>query len=141
MPVQVQLAAPITRLGQVRSARRRLAAVRAALQSPSPEELGRAIPLLDEAIACLRALEQAGMEQCGMDQSGIAPPGLAPPNADLAQELGALQFELGVVRRLLDGGEEFYRGWSRILALAEGGYMPTGAPTPLMAPGSVSVKG
>lgn len=112
-------------LAQVKSARGRLAEVRAVLQSPSPEELSRCIPLLDEAIACLEAMD----------------PGQQPRKADLAQELGLLRFELGVVRRLIEGGAEFYQGWARILAMAAVGYTVTGEPAPLTAPGSVSVEG
>jgi hypothetical protein len=122
---QVEGLAQVKGLVQIKSARGHVAAVRAALQSPWPEELGRGIPRLNEAIVCLEALE----------------PGRDPRKADLAQELSALRFELGVVRRLVAGGAEFYRGWARILAMAAGSYTPTGDPAPLTAPGSVSVEG
>jgi len=112
-------------LARVKSARGHVVAVRAALQSPSPEELGRCIPLLDEAVACLKAME----------------PVRDTRQTDLVRELDALRFELGVVRRLIEGGNQFYRGWARILAMAAVGYTPTGDPAPLPAPGSVSVQG
>jgi len=117
--------AQVKGLDQVKSARGHVAEVRAALQFPSPEELSRGIPLLNEAIVCLQTME----------------PDRDSRNADLARELGALRFELGVLRRLVEGGAEFYRGWARVLAMAAAGYTPTGAPAPLAAPGSVSVEG
>ena len=70
-------------LAQVKSAHGRIAAVRAALQSPSPEELGRCISLLGEAIACLQARE----------------PDRDWQRAELSHELGALRFGLGACPR------------------------------------------
>lgn len=125
-------AAHDTILAKLRQARARMAEVRQALSSAStPEEIGACLPLLEEAIACLRAIA----------------PVPAPPNAlklsgpELAGEIAAVRFESGIVRRVLEGGAQFYQGWARILAGAVAGYMPTGEPAALTAPGSVSIEG
>lgn len=112
-------------LSQVKRARGHLAAVRAQVISSSPEEVERCIPELHDAIACLRAVE---------------------PTPELAGELGALQFELGIVKRLVQRGADFYQDWAKVLAATAAGYTAAsytaaGDPAPLSAPGSVSVKG
>jgi hypothetical protein len=121
-------------LGEIRSARARLGEVLRALSSSSaphvvtPEEIGGCAPLLEEAIACLRAMP--------------APQNPSLRNGpELAREFEGLRFELGVVRRLIEGGAEFYRGWARILATAAAGYTPSGEPAALTASGSVSLEG
>ena len=110
-------------LAQVKIARERVGAVRAALRSATPEEIGGCLPLLDEAIGCLHAVPTA------------------PHDPELAGELDALQFELGVARRLIEGSAEFYRGWAGVLATAAAGYTPAGEPAALTAPGSVCLEG
>jgi hypothetical protein len=112
-------------LSQVKRARGHLAAVRTLLRSPSAEDVNRCIPLLHEAIACLGASE---------------------PTPELARELSALRFEVGVVRRLIERGAEFYQGWAKWMAAAAAGqaamsYTETGNPAPRAAPGSLSVRG
>lgn len=122
-------------LSQVKRARGHLAAVRAQVLASSPEEVERCIPALHEAIACLREIEPA---------PDLPTPGL--PTSDLRGELNALRFELGVVQRLIQRGAEFYQGWANTLAATAmgytaGSYTAGGAPAPLSAPGSLSVKG
>ena len=107
-------------LAEVKSARGHLAAVRAQVLSSSPEEVEQCIPVLHEAIACLRAVE---------------------PRADLAKELNALRFEIGVVGRLVERSAAFYHGWAKTLAAAAAGYTATGDPAPLRVARSISVEG
>ncbi len=107
-------------LSQIKRARGHLAAVRAQMLSTSPEEVEQCIPALHEAIACLRAVE---------------------PRQELAGELRALHFELGVVSRLAQHGAEFYQNWAQVLASAATGYTAAGNAAALTAAGSLSVKG
>jgi hypothetical protein len=114
-------------LAQVQRTRARVGEIRATLRSPTAEEIGGCVPLLEEAIACLRAVEAAADDR---ERWGEA-----------ALEMAGLQFELGVVGRLIEGGAAFYQGWARVLATAAAGYTPAGEPAALNAPGSVSVQG
>ena len=106
-----------------------MAAVRAALKAPTPEEIGGCLPLLGEAIDCLQAAPTARHD-----------PELAG-ESELAGELDALRFEVGVLRRLIERGAAFYQGWARVLATTAAGYTPAGEPAALTAPGSVCLEG
>lgn len=116
-------------LAQIKIARGRVAAVRAALENPTPEDVAGCLPLLEDAIGCLGAMPVAPGEFHAAREPG------------LAGELDALRFDLGVMQRLVEGGAEFYRNWARALATVAGGYTPSGEPAALTAPGSVSVEG
>jgi len=114
-------------LALVRSARGRVADVRAALRNPSPEEFEHCIRLLDEAITELKEFEPAP---------------IATPNPDLLRsEIAALQFELGVVRRIVEGGTELCAGWAKVLATAAAGYTQRGEPAAMPANRSISMEG
>jgi hypothetical protein len=116
----------ITR-NKLRSARARMREARLALSFAGPEEISGCVRLLEEAVACLRALPPA------TDRGMKTDP-------EMAREWEAVRFEWGIVRRLIEGGGQFYQGWARILAAASG-YTPSGEPVALTAPGSVSLKG
>ena len=105
---------------EIRAVRRRLAEVRFLLISPSPDEVNRCVPLLEEAITRMQAIQ---------------------PAPERTGELRALRFELGVVGRVAAGGAEFYHEWARMLAAAAAGYTAAGEPAPLTAAGSLSVRG
>jgi hypothetical protein len=111
----------------IKRARLRLGEVRRALQPGEPElvpdQVRACTGLLEEAIACI----------------GTVP--ITAASRELRREFESFRFELGVIRRLLDGGANFYRDWGRIVAGVASGYMPSGEPAPLTAAGSVSVKG
>lgn len=126
-------------LSKLRQARARTAEVRQALESAStPEEVGACVPLLHEAIACLQTLATAA----NPSPENASPKRTATPSQpELAREFAALRFELGVARRLIEGGAEFYQGWARTLAAVLSGYTPSGEPAPLTAPGSLSLQG
>ncbi len=110
-------------LAQAKMARERVAVVRGALKTSNLEEIAGCLPLLEEAIGCLHQMPAA------------------PPDAELRSELEALRFDVGVVRRLAEGGAEFYRNWARVLATTAAGYTPAGEPAALAARGSISVEG
>ena len=103
----------------VENVRMRLAEARALILSPSPDGVMRSIPLLEQAVTCMQSLEPA--------------PAMLP-------ELRALQFEIGVVARLVVRGAAYYRNWAKTLAAAAG-YTAAGEPAPLTAAHSVSVEG
>ena len=155
-PSQARLAQPMPDeagpeaiLSKLQQARVRTAEVRQALASAStPEEVGACVPLLHDAIACLQSLAAApdpSPENPSLE--GASPENSSPKNAatpsqpELAREFAALRFELGVARRLIEGGAEFYQGWARTLAVVLSGYTPSGEPAALTAPGSLSLQG
>ena len=124
-------------LSRLREARARLGEARLALASAStPEEIGRCAPLLEETILLLQAIPSLpGGPNRAVEGKAVE------DDAELAREFAALQFELGVVRRLIEGGMNFYQGWARILAAVLVGYTPSGEPAALTAQGSVSLEG
>jgi len=138
-------AGPEAILSKLRQARARTAEVRQALATAStPEEVSGCMPLLHEAIACLQSLAAVP----DPSPENPAPKHAAPPSSpatparpELAREFAALRFELGVARRLIEGGAEFYQGWARTLAAVLSGYTPSGEPAELTAPGSLSLHG
>ncbi len=110
---------------RVQNARRLVAAARQALESASPEEAGRCATLLEQAIASVESAKEGGLEGVRAEFDALR----------------ALKVELGILGRVAERGEEFYRGWARTLAAAALGYRPTGEPARLEAPGSVSLQG
>ena len=98
-----------------------------ALLSPSPEEIERCLPALEEAVRCLAGAEQE-----------LEHPGLGG-------ELNALKNELRIVSRLIEHGAAFYQGWAKLLGAATAGYMPTGEAAPIAGlmngTGNISVRG
>ncbi len=119
-------------LRKLQQARARLSDVQRVLAAAStPGEIGGCAPLLEEAILALQAIPFLPNE----------PDHAVEYEAELAREFAALQFELGVVRRLIEGGADFYQGWARALAAVLTGYTPSGEPAALTAQGSVSLEG
>jgi hypothetical protein len=103
----------------VASVRESVAALRVALLAPTPELLESQIPALEQAIQLLRRCEPQG------------------PNP----ELRALAAELRTVAALIEHGITSQHGWARLLAASLSGYQPDGEPSPLTAPGSISITG
>ena len=108
-------------------ARRRVADLRQALLSPSPEEIERCLPGLAEAATCLGQLERE----------------LHSERADplLAAELQALQRDLKMIARMVQQSSAFYRGWASILGAAAGGYTSSGQAAEIAVPGTIAVRG
>lgn len=142
-------------LGEIQRARRHVDALCLALQSPSPEEMELCLPALEEAVACLQSVEQALREQSlsprttsisstrSSARAGLPAPTLQPTPIVLPilHQLHSLNNELDIAQRLVIHGAAYCDTWSRMLGGAEGGYVASGDPAPLSAPGSVSVKG
>jgi hypothetical protein len=124
-------------LSKLRQARARLSDVQRVLAAAStPKEIGGCAPLLEEAILALQAIPSLpGGPNHAVESEAVE------TGAELAREFAELQFELGVVRRLIEGGADFYQGWARVLAAVLTGYTPSGEPAALTAQGSVSLEG
>jgi len=116
-------------LAEIKQARARIEVLRLALVSPAPEELGAALPGLEEAARCLEAVES----RIGRDVH-------AP--YEVRRELRLLKNDLRIVTPLIEHGVAFCRGWAKMLG-AGPGYTPAGVSTPLEphCGGTVSVRG
>lgn len=113
---------------KVSNARTHVASLRAALLLPSPDEIGRCLPALMEAVQCLGSVEHE-LRDRGRD------------HPDLRSELKALLNELRLVNQLIEHGAALCQGWATLLGAATAGYMPSGEAVPLTAPGVISVEG
>ena len=71
----------------------------------------------------------------------LAPLQTAPIGLPILHQLHSLNNELDIAQRLVIHGAAYCDTWSRMLGGAEGGYVASGDPAPLSAPGNVSVKG
>jgi hypothetical protein len=103
--------------------RGRLAGVRAALTGGAQPDFAAQMGVLAAAAAQLQDLAR-GWQQ--------APPA-GPERAAVRAELEALEAELGRLKHLVDAGEEFWRGWARMLGL-DTGYTAAGVEAPLLTP-------
>lgn len=89
-------------LAAVKQARENVRSLRMALEGPSAEEIGAALPGLQEAVNHMETLEQE-----------IRAGRLAPH--DVRRELQFLKSDLKVTGRLIEHGVAFCQGWSRLL--------------------------
>jgi hypothetical protein len=87
---------------KIKQARDRIEALRVALLSPEPEEIGAALPGLEEAARCLETVEQQMRE-------GI------PGSYDVRRELKLLKNDLRIVTRLIEHGVAFCQSWAKML--------------------------
>lgn len=117
---------------KVSIARGHVAALRAALLCPSPDEIARCAGGLVEAAQCLVFVK--GLLETGLVEEGL-------PGEDLGPELDALKNELRSVDKLIEHGAAFNRGWARLLGAATAGYTPSGEAASLSVPGAISVQG
>ncbi len=113
---------------KVRNARTHVAALRTALLLPSPEEIGRCVLALMEAVQCLGSVERELRERGGK-------------HPELRSDLKALLNELRLVNQLIEHGAALCQGWATLLGAATAGYTPAGAAAPLTAPAAISVQG
>jgi hypothetical protein len=120
--------------GQIRRARRHVAALRSALLSPaqSPGELMDCAPGLSKAAGHLSAIEHRLRAQPAVSKV---------VSIDHVRELKSLQTDLRAVQKLIEHGAAFHRGWARLLGVAAAGYTSSGEAAPLRARGSVAMKG
>ena len=112
----------------INNARKHVEALRLALLTPSPEQIVRCLPGLEEAARCLAATERE------LPRAG-------PERLELPAELRALKNDLRAVNRLIERGAAYHQGWAKLLGLAAAGYTPTGDAAPIAASGSLSIRG
>jgi hypothetical protein len=101
------------------SVRHSVAALRAALLAPTPEALEAQVPELERAA---QELSEVSPEN---DPAGLR----------------ALAAEVRAVQKLIGHGFEVQQTLVRLLAASLSGYRPDGEPSPLDAPGSISIAG
>ncbi len=141
-------------LAAINDARASVAALRAALKKPSPDQLVACLPALSEAGGRLRAVEIELLRNTGttkpdgsfFSENGCqsAPEqlrGSPPDSGEIARALKSLKSDLRAAAKLIEHGATFYRGWARLLGAAAAGYTPSGEAALLAVPGSVSVEG
>ena len=117
-------------LARVQRARWSVGALREALLTPSPEQISGCLPALEESVSALRQLERE-LDSERNPQT----------RRELRAALSALAGDLRIARRLIEHGAALYQGWANLLAAAAGGYVASGQPAPLTAPGTLSLEG
>jgi hypothetical protein len=137
-------------LATIHDVRASVAALRAALKKPSPDQLLACLPALSEAAERLSAIEaellRNGRTTTPGGSSGDQPDSepastWRADSVEIARALKSLKSDLRAAVNLIEHGAAFYRGWARLLGAAASGYTPSGEAAPLAAPGSVSVAG
>jgi hypothetical protein len=101
-------------LSRTKQARDRIERLRLALLSPSPEEIGAALPGLEEAAQFLQTVEQELRD------------GVSAPH-EVRQELKMLRNDLRISAKLIEHGMAFCRGWAQMIG-ASPAYTQAGQP-------------
>jgi hypothetical protein len=99
----------------IRKIRDDVSGVCAALTAPDPGEIAAQMVGLEAAVRQLSEWERCGVQDAQEE------------NALLRAELEALQQDLQRTERLIRSGDEFWRGWARLLGM-DTGYTPSGMP-------------
>jgi|HubBroStandDraft_5_1064220.scaffolds.fasta_scaffold646328_1 hypothetical protein len=114
-------------LSKIKQARDRVGALRTALVNPAPEEIAVALPGLEEAAQCLRAVEQEV-------RAGASAP------HEVRRLLKLLKNDLRISARLIEHGMAFCQGWEKMLG-AGPEYTQTGHTVPRHSEGTLSLRG
>ena len=112
---------------KIKQARQRIEALRLALISPTPEEMGGVLPGLDEAVRCLATIEQEIREG-------------TPAPYEVRSELQMLKNDLRISVRLIEHGLAFCQVWAKMIG-AGPAYTQTGRPAPSRSEGTLSLQG
>lgn len=118
----------------IRKIRNDVSGMRAALTSPDPGEIAAQMVGLEAAVRQLGEWERSGAPESPEER------------ALLRAELEALSAELKRTERLIQNGDEFWRGWARLIGM-DTGYTPSGLPgmleatTPVRVPSRIEVEG
>jgi hypothetical protein len=112
---------------KVKQAREKIEALRLALVSPTPAEIGEVLPGLEEAVRCLEIVEREVRE--GKD---------AP--YEVRRELKMLKNDLRISGRLIEQGMAFCQGWAKMLG-AGPSYTQTGRAATPSSEGTLSLRG
>ena len=117
---------------KVKQARERVEALRLALVSPAPVEIGAILPGLNEAARCLATIEQEVRE-------GASAP-YEVRRELVRRELTMLKNELRISGRLIEHGLAFCRGWAKMIG-AGPAYTQAGRPAVSPPEGTFSFEG
>jgi hypothetical protein len=112
---------------KIKQARDRIEALRLALLSPTPQEMGAALPGLEEAARCLETVERE------LREGACAP-------YEVRRELKLLKNDLRISGRLIDQGAVFCQGWAKMLGVGPA-YTQAGEPVPSQSKGTLSLCG
>ena len=114
---------------RIKQARDRIEALRLALVGSSPEEIGAALPGLEEAVCCLETVEHE------LREGACAP-------YEVRRELKLFENDLRINARLIEHGVEFCLGWAKMLG-AGPAYTQAGhsAPSEQLAGATLSLRG
>ena len=112
---------------RIQQARARVEALRLALLSPSPEEIGSTLAGLEEAARCLETVEREVRE------------GTCAPH-EVRRELKFLKNDLRISARLIEHGLAFCNGWARMLGTGPS-YSQAGDAVPAETVGTLSLRG
>jgi hypothetical protein len=112
---------------KLKLARDRIEALRQALVSPVPEDMGAALPGLEEAARFLAGIERE------LREGACAPRGVH-------RELKLLKNDLRISARLIEHGMAFCQGWAKMLG-AGPAYTRAGHTAPMATEGTVSLRG
>jgi len=105
---------------KIKQARDRIEALRVALLSPAAEQIGAALPGLEEAALCLQTVEQKMREGAAVAN---------PVPYEICRELTLLKNDLRIIAPLIAHGVAFSNAWARMLG-AGPTYTPSGQPSP-----------
>jgi len=112
---------------KVKQARDRIEVLRQALVSPLAEDMGAALPGLEEAARFLAGIERELRE------------GACPPQ-EVHRELKLLKNELRISARLIEHGMAFCQGWAKMLG-AGPAYTRAGHAAPTATEGTLLLRG
>lgn len=112
---------------KVKQAREKIEALRVALISPIPAEMGEVLPGLEEAVRCLEMVEQEVREEEGASW-------------EVRRELKMLKNDLRISGRLIEQGMAFCHEWAKILG-AGPSYTQTGRAAEPSTEGTLSLRG
>ena len=89
---------------KIKRARERVEALRLALISHTPEEMGSVLPGLDEAVRCLATIEQEIREG-------------TPAPYEVRSELQMLKNDLRISVQLIEHGLAFCQAWAKMIEI------------------------
>jgi len=112
---------------KIKEARAGVEALRLALLSPLPEDIGAALPRLEAAACCLGIVEQELRASSGAAD-------------EVRRELKLLKNDLRISARLIEQGMTFCRAWAKLLGTGPA-YTQSGRQEPSPSQGIVSLRG
>jgi hypothetical protein len=112
---------------KIKEARSRVEALRVALLSSTSDEMGAALPGLDEAARCLALVEEELR-------------GGARVSQEIRREVKLLKNDLRISGRLIEQGMAFCQSWAKMLGSGPG-YTQAGLGAPLQPATTLTLRG